>query len=487
MHALPMSVLIIGLSAAAQAIALIFARSDRTLRVIEWISAVGFFAAAVALMWAPSRAEAFTWFGLLEDQPLFRLPRAAFLLAAMLLGRAVVATGELPGRRKHEVLFLLSFLALTCDLLLLSRQFTLTVTLLVASSWLATFLGGLAFRGRSEGEALLKYWLHASLGMAIGFGAIVLLALLAGGVHYDTIATFLGQQEAYSSRALLVVFALCLPFVIGSGLFPFHLVQADRDQGLPWPVVAILDVVLQGVIALALWKMGIEIFGKARPTEISEGMRTLQLIGLSGGFWLAIVALTQDNSKRLFSALVGAQWSTILAAGAFPSSLGASAVTYAFASVFLWTAVLGYNWGRFQEQARGDRLQDVYGAARSYRASGLLLLISLASPLCVPGMPGFPAVLNLLAAIMEQKSLFFLFAEVLLVGTLSLVCIRLGTDLLFRQRTSSTSGAWNPAMSRYTALDRLGLGVAIVSLVGFGFLWHRVFELLVESAKVFLK
>ncbi|MGZ3712294.1 MAG: hypothetical protein ACXVBE_11090, partial [Bdellovibrionota bacterium] len=282
-------------------------------------------------------------------------------------------------------------------------------------------------------------------------------------------------------------FSLCLPFVMAAGLFPFHFVHVDRDQGLPWPVVVTLDVIWQGAVTLAFWKMGVDIFGKARPGEVSEGLRTLQLCGLSGGFWLALVALTQENSKRLFSAMVGAQWSAILVAGALPSVLSATAITYAFSSVLVWTSLLGFNWGRFQESSGGENLKDVYGSARTFRSSGLLLLLALASPLCIPGLPGFPMVLNLLAAMMEQKSLFFLAAEVFLIATISLISIRVGTDLLFRQRGSSTTNATNAVSFRYGALEWLSLSVAILSLATLGFLWHRVFALLFETAKVFLK
>lgn len=484
---MPVSILIVGLATLAQGIMLLFKRTPGSRKVIEFISAVGFLGAAASLVARLHDGNTDLYYGLLEMQPILRLPRAALFVAALLLGRGIVATNELPAKRKHEVLFLLSVLVMIADLLLLSRHMTLSVILLVVGSWLSIFLGGLAFRGRAEGEAVLKYWMQGSLGLVAGFGAVTVLAVMAGGVHYDVISAFLHAQPAYSLGALVGVFALCIPFVMAAGLFPFHFAHLDRDQGLPWAVVAVLDVIWQGAVTLALWRMGVDIFGLARPGEVSEGLRTLQICGLAGGFWLALVALTQENSKRLFSALAGAQWSAILVAGALPTVLSSSAITYAFASVFVWISLLGFNWGRFQERAGGDSLRDVYGAARAFPSAGLLLLTALASPLCIPGLPGFPMVLNLLAAMMEQKSLFFLAAEVMLIATLSLISIRIGTDLLFRQRASSTTNRGNQILFRYGALDWLSLTAAILALASLGFLWHRVFAVLVETAKVFLK
>ncbi|MGL1166853.1 hypothetical protein ACSTKZ_25275, partial [Vibrio parahaemolyticus] len=69
-------------------------------------------------------------------------------------------------------------------LLILSRHGALSVILLVLCTWVGLFLGGLAYRGRREGEAVLKFWIQASLTLTLGFGSILLLSLIAGGAHF---------------------------------------------------------------------------------------------------------------------------------------------------------------------------------------------------------------------------------------------------------------------------------------------------------------
>lgn len=448
------------------------------------LSAFGFFAAALALVLTlVTRAEPMTWFALLEDQPLLRLPRAALFFAALLLGRSIVSTRQIPDGRKPEVLFLLTLLVLFCDLLTLSRHVLLSCILLLSISWLGIFLSGLAYRGRIEGEALLKFWVQASISVALGFGAVLILALISGGAHYDVIALQLKAQAPYSPQALLTILALCLPYFLAGGIFPFHFALLDRDQGVPWAVQLVLGVIVQGAIALSVWKMGVEIFGSSRPGEIAEGMRVLQAAGLAGGFWLAIFALSQENSKRLFSSLMGAQWSAILGAGAMPSVLGVTSITYAFSSVFLWGSMLGFVWSRLQESAGGDGLSNVHGAARVYRVAGLVLLLALAGPLCVPGVSGLPSVLHLLGAMIEQHSLVFLLAETTLLALICLSCLRVGTDLLLRVPKESHSAAGS---FRYGALDSGALLLLAVSLLFLGLLWNHVFALLASTAKAFL-
>lgn len=485
---MPFSELIIGLTALLQGMLLVAPRGPSARRGAELLSVLGLGLAAIQLLASLGSPPVAFSFEMLEDQALFRMPRAALLLASVLLGRVVVSTRELPESRKPEVLFLFTVLAFLCDLLMLSRHGALSIILLVLSSWVGLFLGGLAYRGRREGEAVLKFWIQASLSLTVGFGAILLLSLVAGGAHFSVIGEYVRAQERYSPQSLLVVAGLFLPFFMAGGFFPFHFMSIDRDHGLPWAVQTALSVLFQGSVAVAVWKMGVMVFGAGSPGGgVSEGMRTLQLCGLIGGFWLAIFALSQDNSKRLYSALVGAQWSAVLAAGALPSLLNATAITYALSASFVWSAVLGVVWSRFQEWSGDENITSVHGAAKSFRASGLLLLLALASPLLVPGFPGFPSALYLLATMIEQKSLVFLGTYAALLSLVCLICIRIGTDLLFRERAPQTLNRGADSFLTYSPLDWGVIGGTAVLLLLGGLFWHPVLESLGGAAQVFLK
>lgn len=484
---MPVSELLILLTALLQGVFLVGPRGLASRRGSELVSVLGLGAAAVFLLVARGEAGMPVVFAMLLDEPLFRAPRAALLLASLLVSRLVAATAEIPANRKPEVHFLVTILALLCDLLILSRHGTLSCILLVMGTWVGLFLGGLAYRGRREGEAVLKFWTQASLALTFGFGAIVLLSLVAGGAHYGVIGEYVKAQPAFSPHSLLVVAGLTLPFLMAGGFFPFHFIAIDRDHGLPWAVQTGLSVVFQGAVAVAAWKMGVEVFGHAGREGVSEGLRVLQLCGLIGGFWLAVFALSQENSKRLYSALVGAQWSAILAAGALPTMLSASAIVYSFSATFLWSAPLGFVWSRFQEAAGSESIASVYGAAKAYRTSGLILLLALASPLCVPGFPGFPSLLSLLASMIEQKSLAFLATEAVLLSLLCFLAIRVGTDLLFRRGTGDLAVKAQAAPLRYGALDWGVIAGFSTVLLASGFFWHRALAYLDTAASQFLR
>lgn len=482
---MPISEMIIGAAALLQGMLLVVPRGKAARKCLELIAVFGLGAAALVLLFSKGAVSLPISSAMLEDQALFRIPRAALLLAGVLLSRVVAATKEIPEGRKPEMLFLLTVLAFLCDLLILSRHGTLSCILLVLCTWIGLFLGGLAYRGRREGEAVLKYWAQASIALTIGFGAIVLLSLVAGGAHFSIIGDYVKSQPAYSPQSLLVVLGLFLPFLMAGGFFPFHFITIDRDHGLPWSVQTILSVIFQGAVAVSAWKMGVEVFGHAQREGVSEGLRVLQLCGLVGGFWLALFALSQENSKRLFSALVGAQWSAILAAGALPTLLSTTTIVYAMSATFIWTALLGFIWSRFQEKSGSESISAVYGAAKAYRTSGLILVLALASPLGLPGFPGFPGFLYLLASMIEQKSLIFLAMEAVLLSLLCLICIRIGTDLLFRERAQE-SKAGQDSFLLYGALD-WGVIVGLTSvLLGSGLFWHYALSKIGSAASLFL-
>lgn len=481
---MPLSELIIGLTALLQGALLLLPRREAIKRGAELLSVFGLGLAALSLVAGRFPPLFGIPFEMLDDQPLFHLPRAALLLASVLLSRIVASTREIPTGRKPEVLVLLSILALLCDLLILSRHSTLSCILLVLSSWVGLFLGGLAYRGRLEGEAVLKFWIQASIALAVGFGAILVLSLVAGGAHYGVIGEYMKAQAPYSASGLLVVGSLFLPFLMTGGFFPFHFIAIDRDHGLPWAVQTILSVMFQGAVAVATWKMGVAVFGHSGREGVSDGLRVLQLCGVIGGFWLAIFALSQTNSKRLYSALMGAQWSALLAAGALPTSLSATALVYALSANFIWCALLGFVWSRFQEWAGSENISSVYGAAKIHRTSGLILLLALACPLFIPGFPGFPALLYLLATMIEQKSLVFLSTEAILLSLICLSSIRIGTDLLFRQSAEQKNSR---AFLAYSGLD-WGVIVGLTSvLFAAGFFWHTVLSRLANAASPFLQ
>lgn len=481
MNLYPIAILLVGMS--LQGLFLFSRLHALRFGAAEWISGSVFAGSAVSLL-ALIRGpqESIQILSLLEDLPLLRLPRAALFIAAFLISRAIVSSKELPQERKPEVLFLLTFAVIFSELLLLSQNILLSVLLLISISWIGSFFSGLAYRGRSEGEAMLKGWVQGSLVMSLGLGSVLVLLWISGGAGYDAVAK--GLAEASPLAGCLGVLSLFLPYFLSAGLFPFHFLPLDRDQGVPWSIQLIFTVLLQGSILLALWSLSVDVLhvpGKLNPF----GLNLLQVASMVGGFWMAIFAVSQKNAKRLYSSLIAASWALALAAGCNPTELSASTLVYAFASIFLWSSLLGFTWSRLQEWAKTENIADVLGVARRFRTSGLFLLIALSAAVGVPGSSGLPVSFLLLASMIEQKSVLFLILEMGLMALVLLGLFRVASDLLFRggRQTQEVSAV---PLARYAALDYVGVIGLTASILILGIAWNRVFAALSETAKLFL-
>ncbi len=477
----PVVILLVGMSLQGL---LLFSRTHQ-LRFLsaEWISGLAFAGATISLLDLLRTPQGgISLLSLLEDLPLLRLPRAALFVAAFLVARAIVSSRELPRERKPEVLFLLTITTIFCELLLLSQNILLSVFLLISISWIGAFFSGLAYRGRSEGEAMLKGWVQGSLVMSLGLGSVLVLIWISGGASYAAIAA--GLSAATPMANYIGVLSLFLPYFLSAGLFPFHFLPMDRDQGVPWAVQLIFTVVIQGAILLALWSLSVNVL-HAPGRLVPFGLDLLQVAAMVGGFWMAIFAISQKNSKRLFSSLIAASWALALAAGCNPTELSASTLVYAFSSIFLWASLLGFTWSRLQEWALTENIADVLGVARQFRTSGLFLLIALSAAVGVPGSSGLPVSFLLLASMIEQKSVLFLILEMGLMALVLLGLFRIASDLLFRGRRQIVAVS-SGAPVGYAALDYVGVVGLTISILVLGVTWNRVFAALSETAKLFL-
>lgn len=482
MHLLPeicalVTVTLLGLS-------LTLNRDAVTQKIREALFLVGMIAAAGFVLF--QELPEITRAGLIEEASLFRVPRAAIFLCACVLSRMLAGTKQIPQGRKPESMFLLASAALIGDLLLLSKNLALSYVLLVILSWLGSFLTGLAYRGAREGEALLKQWVQGSVAIVIGAGGLVVVSALAGGIQYDQIAAFVAGLPEYSLTRLFMIAALYLPFLMVAGLFPFHLAHVDRDEGAPWAMQAILSVLVTGATVLSLWGMAVRVFTSMSPDLVPDGLRCLQLCGLVGGFWLAFFALSQKNSKRLFSGLMGGAWSVLLVPSSLHNPIAAAAVVYGVCAVLLWGTLLSFVWSRLQEQAGDESVTAIYGAGRVYRSHGLLLLFALASPMLFPAFPGFASVILHLASVIEQKTLLLLVFFSLLLILFCVIAARLAADLLFRRASQEVAGSGRDDFVRYDGLDIPPLAALLFGTLWLGILGNSFFTSLYESAKPFL-
>ncbi len=284
---------------------------------------------------------------------------------------------------------------------------TLGAMVLTAGEHFATFFLGLeilsvslyamaAYVRTSEkgNEAGLKYLVLAAVSAAFLLFGMALVYAKLGSMHFSEISG--KAAEAVGDPLVLAGFAL---IVVGIGfklaLVPFHMWTPDVYEGAPAPVTAYIATVSKGAVFALLLRY----FGGA----LISGGRTLFLvfasISIASMFVGNLLALLQQNVKRILAYSSIAHLGYLLVAFLAGGRLAVTAVSYYLAAYFVMTlgafSVITLMSGRERD---ADDIEDYRGLAetRPWLAGAFTaMLLSLAG---IPLTAGFIGKFYVIAA-----------------------------------------------------------------------------------------
>jgi len=219
---------------------------------------------------------------------------------------------------------------------------------IVASSHFASFFLGLEIlsislyaliaypRLKAIGvEAGLKYLVLAATSAAfLVFGMALIYAAL-GTMELTRPATFIYSTPA-EGRSLPVMIGLIM-LLIGIGfklaVVPFHLWTPDVYQGAPAPVTAFVATVSKG----SLVGLIVRFFGQIDIAALGSLFTVFTVIVVSSMIFGNILALLQNNVKRLLAYSSIAHLGYLLVAFLVGGSMGPTAVTFYLIAYFVMT------------------------------------------------------------------------------------------------------------------------------------------------------
>jgi NADH-quinone oxidoreductase subunit N len=354
----------------------------------------------------------------------FALAIKAIVLVAMAL-IVFIADFAVQARAGHRGVFYALLMLSALAICLLGAAVDLTVIVLAfellnVSSYI--LVGILRGEPRSS-EAAIKYFLY---------GAVLTGVMLYGlswfyGVTGSTDLSDIAQALAESEAGLRTVILPALILVIGGIAFkvaaaPFHQWMPDVCEGMSMPAVVLLSVapVIAGFAGLT------RVLLTALPTELkilAVDWRTL-LITLAALTMTVgnLVALWQQNVRRLLSYFSIAQAGYILVGVAAASPLGTTAVLFALAAYVLsilgaFTAIVALS-----KHTGSDAIGSYVGMHE--RAPELVwpLLLCLLSLAGIPPTAGFVSRLYLFSAAIKAGLLWLAVVGVL-NSVVSLACV----------------------------------------------------------------
>jgi NADH-quinone oxidoreductase subunit N len=201
-------------------------------------------------------------------------------------------------------------------------------------------------------EAAIKYLVLTGFSSAfLLFGMAVIYAQL-GTMQFDEIGIMLASTGSPSNGILLAGLALILA---GAGfklaLVPFHMWTPDVYEGAPAPVAALIATISKGAVLALLLRY----FVATQAYRSQSVMLALSLIAIASILAGNLLALLQDNVKRILAYSSIAHLGYLLVGFLAAGTLAAEAVGYYLAAYFV--TMLGA-FGVVTLLSAGDRERD---------------------------------------------------------------------------------------------------------------------------------
>lgn len=291
-----------------------------------------------------------------------------------------------PGNRE-EFYLLLTLATFGCAVLAASNHFA---SFFLGLEILSVSLYGLvAYLRRNERglEAGIKYLILAAASAAFLLFGMALVYADLGTLDFSFMTAAIAGKASGPGFLLLGGFAM---IVIGVGfklaLVPFHMWAPDVYQGAPTPITAYLTTVSKGAMLALVLRYAQE--GGLFAYESVVG--AVSVIAVASMFVGNLLALLQDNLKRLFAYSSISHLGYLLVAVLASSEIGIEAVTYYLVAYFITSlGVFGIITVLSDERKDADDIGDYRGLFwRRPLVSGVLTLMmfSLAG---IPFTAGF--------------------------------------------------------------------------------------------------
>jgi len=249
-------------------------------------------------------------------------------LAVALLSYAYFEQRE---ERKEEYYVLLLLATLGSAMLVISKHFvSLFLGLEILSISLYSMVAYLRKRPRSD-EAGLKYLILAAFSSAFLVFGMALVYTVTGSMDFTGIAKFMASVD---ELPLLMLTGLSLMIVgIGFklGLVPFHMWTPDVYEGAPAPVTAFIATISKGGMIVLLVRFFTQIYGYQYPVLVLS----FTIIAMASMLIGNILALRQNNVKRILAYSSIAHMGYILVAFLAGGELGVEAVSFYMVAYFL--------------------------------------------------------------------------------------------------------------------------------------------------------
>jgi multicomponent Na+:H+ antiporter subunit D len=282
-------------------------------------------------------------------------------------------------------------------------------------------------------EAAFKIAVLTTMAGFIMFIAISLLYAEHGALNLGQLNAALAAHP--TTPDLIALGLLVAGLATKAGLMPLHGWLADAHEAAPGPVSALFSglMVAMGVVAIA--RLTFQVY----PAGHTVVLGLLMVAGIVSALAGAVLALAQDDLKRLLAYDTVSQMGLILTGFATGAAPGIAGATYHIVNHALFKALLFLCASAIIHRTGLTKLSEMGGLARGMPIVTAAFIVAVGSIAGVPGLGGYVSV-SLIHEPLLDEGRFGLFAALLAAQAITVAALGRAAWLAFFRRREDAYG-----------------------------------------------
>ncbi|SKC85520.1 NADH-quinone oxidoreductase subunit N [Ohtaekwangia koreensis] len=317
------------------------------------------------------------------------------LLTTLVVTLISYAYFEQREERKEEYYILMILAALGAIMLVISKHFvSLFLGLEILSVSLYALIAYLRKRERSD-EAGIKYLILAAFSSAFLLFGMALVYATTGSMEFAGIAAWITRAHEMPVMVITGFGMMIVGIGFKLGIVPFHMWAPDVYEGSPAPVTAFIATVSKGGMIALL----VRFFNTLNGYQYTTFMLVFTILAIASMFIGNILALRQNNVKRLLAYSSIAHLGYVLVAFLAGEKLGMEAVIFYLVAYFITTlGAFGILATLSDKDRDAELLEDYRGLLWKRPLTAIVFSAMLLSLAGIPLTAGFVGKFYVIAA-----------------------------------------------------------------------------------------
>jgi multicomponent Na+:H+ antiporter subunit D len=299
-------------------------------------------------------------------------------------------------------------------------------------------------------EAAFKILVLTNLASFLIFIGAGLLYAQHGALNFGQLHLALARHTTTSDR---VAFGLLVAgFATKAGLVPFHGWLADAHTAAPGPVSALFSGLMVNLGVVGIARLAFQIYGPSSTPVLG----LLMTIGLVSALLGAVMALAQDDLKRLLAYDTVSQTGIIIVGLATGDQAGVAGGVYHMINHALFKSLLFLCAGAIVHRTGLTKLSQLGGLWRHMPVITIAFLLGVASIAGLPPFNGYVS-LGLIHSGLQEKNLWAPYGLMLIAQVITMSALgRAAWLAFFRRRDDDYDWKENLRPGMLAGLSTLG-------------------------------